>query len=176
MGIRTPQRGPILDRFTAISADFNDDFRGPRSSGGCDSGTVKVTGRSTRSKRWCFSAPFGQHRRGDYLRAEMIAEASPVKRPPVSGSSIRTDCCARATRPDPEQKCMRGWKVCRGLGGIERDHRPHRALQLPAELLQSRSAGWREKLSVPLFSAIEPDGSGEATPEDLIQWTEGRAW
>jgi malate dehydrogenase (oxaloacetate-decarboxylating) len=184
----TPHARPILDRYRDQLLTFNDDIQGTAAVAlGAVLAAVKVawktTGKTLRDQQVVFlgagSASIGV---ADYLRDAMIAEG-------LSGAEavdrfwiVDKDGLLRAARADltPEQRVYArpdgpNWGLAEVIGAVDASiliglSTAQGAFTEPIVREMARKAP--RPIILPLSN---PTGRSEATAEDLIRWTEGRA-
>jgi len=180
----TPHARPILDRYRDQLLTFNDDIQGTAATAlGALLAAVKVTGKMLREQQVVFlgagSASIGV---ADYLRDAMVAEG-------LSNSGaldhfwiVDKDGLLREDRADlaPEQRVYARpagphWGLADVIGAVD--------ATILIGLSTARGAfteaivrEMARKTARPIiFPLSNPTERSEATAEDLIHWTEGRA-
>jgi malate dehydrogenase (oxaloacetate-decarboxylating) len=180
----TPHARPILDRYRDQLLTFNDDIQGTAAVAlGAIVAAVKVAGKTLRDQQVVLlgagSASIGV---ADYLRDAMIAEG--LSRAEALGRFwiVDKDGLLRADRADftPEQKMYAKpagprWGLAEVIGNVD--------ATILLGLSTARGAftepivrEMARKTARPIiFPLSNPTERSEATAEDLIRWTDGRA-
>lgn len=180
----TPHARPILDRYRDQLLTFNDDIQGTAAVAlGAVLSAVKAAGKTLRDQRVVFlgagSASIGV---ADYLRDAMVAEGLSPAEALDRFWVIDKDGLLRQDRKDltPEQSVYAKqpgprWGLAEVIGAVD--------ATILIGLSTARGAftepivrEMARKTTRPvIFPLSNPTGRSEATAEDLISWTEGRA-
>lgn len=180
----TPHARPILDRYRDQLLTFNDDIQGTAAVAlGAVLAAVKVAGKTLREQQVVFlgagSASIGV---ADYLRDAMAAEGLSNEDALERFWIVDKDGLLREDREDltPEQRVYAKpagphWELAQVIGAVD--------ATILIGLSTARGAftepivrEMARKTARPIiFPLSNPTERSEATAEDLIQWTEGRA-
>ncbi len=180
----TPHARPILDRYRDQLLTFNDDIQGTAAVAlGAVLAAVKVTGKALRDQHVVFlgagSASIGV---ADYLRDAMIADG-------LSGSEaterfwiVDKDGLLREDRADPapEQRVYAKpagphWGLSEVIGAVDATILIGLSTARGAFTEQIVLEMARKTERPIIFPLSNPTERSEATAEDLIRWTDGRA-
>ncbi len=180
----TPHARGILDRYRDELLTFNDDIQGTGAvTLGAIRSAVKVIGKTMQDQRVVFlgagSASIGV---ADYLRAAMIEDGLPDQEARARFWIVDKDGLLHDRRSDltPEQRVYaRSDTGSRTLAGVIGNIEATILIGLSTArgaFTESIVREMARKTARPIIMPLSnPTERSEATAEDLIQWTEGRA-